>query len=123
MKNNIAMFFFLLVSLTLSAQSAGNLQGKWIFKKALNKEVDDLGRQSLKADIINKMTFEFKSNNEFNAFAFGQNIKGKWSYNEKQKRITLSTPEKEEFNLLILKLTETEVILKLGLGEFLMKKI
>jgi hypothetical protein len=123
MKKNIAMFFFLLVSLTLSAQSAGNLQGKWIFKKALNKEVDDLGRQSLKADIINKMTFEFKSNNEFNAFAFGQNIKGKWSYNEKQKRITLSTPEKEEFNLLILKLTETEVILKLGLGEFLMKKI
>ncbi|MNQ65358.1 hypothetical protein D3C85_798110 [compost metagenome] len=117
------MFFFLVVSMTLSAQSTGNLQGKWIFKKALNKEVDDLGRQTLKADIINKMTFEFKSNNEFNAFAFGQNMNGKWSFNEKKNMITLITPEKEEFNLLILKLTETEVILKLGLGEFLMKKI
>lgn len=123
MKKIITMLFFLVVSLTLSAQSAGNLQGKWIFKKALNKEVDDLGRQTLKADIINKMTFEFKSNNEFNAFAFGQNMNGKWSFNEKTKSITLITQEKEEFNLFILKLTETEVILKLGLGEFLMKKI
>ncbi|MNG09989.1 hypothetical protein D3C84_934340 [compost metagenome] len=123
MKKIIMMFFFLVVSMTLSAQSTGNLQGKWIFKKALNKEVDDLGRQTLKADIINKMTFEFKSNNEFNAFAFGQNMNGKWSFNEKKNMITLITPEKEEFNLLILKLTETEVILKLGLGEFLMKKI
>jgi hypothetical protein len=40
--------------------------------KALNKEVDDLGRQTLKADIINKIDFEFKSNSEFNAFAFGK---------------------------------------------------
>lgn len=123
MKKIITMLFFLVVSMTLSAQSAGNLQGKWIFKKALNKEVDDLGRQTLKADIINKMTFEFKSNNEFNAFAFGQNMNGKWSFNEKTKSITLITQEKEEFNLFILKLTETEVIFKLGLGKFLMKKI
>lgn len=123
MKKIITMLFFLVVSMTLSAQSAGNLQGKWIFKKALNKEVDDLGRQTLKADIIDKMTFEFKSNSEFNAFAFGQNMNGKWSFNEKTKSITLITSEKEKFNLLILKLTETEVIFKLGLGEFLMKKI
>jgi Lipocalin-like domain (DUF4923) len=123
MKKIITMFFFIIVSMTLSAQSAENLQGKWIFKKALNKEVDDLGRQTLKADIINKMTFEFKSNSEFNAFAFGQNMNGKWSFNEKTKQITLITPEKEVYNLSILKLTETEVILKLGLGEFLMKKI
>jgi hypothetical protein len=117
MKKIITMFFFMIVSLTLNAQSIENLQGKWIFKKALNKEVDDLGRQTLKADIINKMTFEF------NAFSFGQNMNGKWSFNEKTKLITLITSEKEEFNLSILKLTETEVILKLGLGEFLMKKI
>ena len=123
MKKIITMFFFMIVSLTLNAQSIENLQGKWIFKKALNKEVDDLGRQTLKADIINKMTFEFKSNSEFNAFAFGQNMNGKWSFNEKTKLITLITSEKEEFNLSIPKLTETEVILKLGLGEFLMKKI
>ena len=123
MKHNFAMLFFLLVSITLSAQSTGNLQGKWIFKKALNKEVDDFGRQSLKTDIINKMTFEFKSNNEFNAFAFGQTINGKWAYHEKHKKITLITPENEVFNLLILKLTETEVILQFGLGEFLMEKI
>jgi hypothetical protein len=123
MKKIITMLFFLIVSMTLSAQSAGNLEGKWIFKKALNKKVDDLGRQTLKADIIDKMTFEFKNNSEFNAFAFGQNMNGKWSFNEKTKSITLITSEKEKFNLLVLKLTEAEVIFKLGLGEFLMKKI
>ena len=123
MKKIITMSFFLLLSMTLSAQSTANLEGKWVFKKALNKEVDDLGRQTLKAEIINKLTFEFKSNSEFNAFAFGQNMNGKWSFDKKTKLITLITSEKEEFKLLILKLTETEVILKLGLGEFLMKKI
>lgn len=123
MVKTITVLLFLIASITLSAQNSETLKGKWIFKKALNKEVDADGRKDLKAYIINKMTFEFKNNNEFTAFAFGQNINGIWSFNEKIKTITLITLEKEKFDLLIQKLTETELILKLGLGEFLMKKI
>jgi hypothetical protein len=48
---------------------------------------------NLKADIINKNDFEFKSIKGINAFAFGQKYERKWSFNEKQM-ITLITPEK-----------------------------
>ena len=123
MKKKITLLFFLFLSATLFAQSSEILQGRWIFKEALNKGIDKLGKQSLKEDIINKMTFEFRNNNEFNAFALGQSMSGKWLIDEKTNLITLITEEKEAFTLKILKLTETEVIFKLGLGEFLMKKV
>jgi hypothetical protein len=122
MVKTITILLFLIASITLSAQNSEVLKGKWIFKKALNKEVDADGRKDLKAYIINKMTFEFKNNNEFAAFAFGQNMNGKWTLTKDLKMIILNA-ENEKFELSILKLTESELILKLGLGEFLMKKI
>lgn len=111
-----------MLSVNLIAQNYEPLNGKWIFKKALNKEVDAAGRKTLKSDIINKMTFEFKNNNNFTAFAFGQNMSGTWKYSKDLKTISLNV-DKEKFEILILKLTESEIILKIGLGEFLMKKI
>jgi hypothetical protein len=122
MVKKITILLFLIASITLSAQNSEDLKGKWIFKKALNKEVDADGKKDLKAYIINKMTFEFKNNNEFTAFAFGQNMNGKWTLTKNLKTIILNA-ENEKFELSILKLTESELILKLGLGEFLMKKI
>ncbi|MES2240163.1 MAG: hypothetical protein V4497_07875 [Bacteroidota bacterium] len=122
MTKTITIFLFLISTITLSAQNSELIKGKWIFKKALNKEVDAAGRKTLKSDIINKMTFEFKNNNEFTAFAFGQNMNGKWILTKNLKTIVLNA-ENEKFELLILKLTESELILKLGLGEFLMTKI
>ncbi|MFV8374064.1 lipocalin family protein [Flavobacterium sp. LB1P62] len=118
----IIIFIFFIWSMAINAQSSELLNGKWIFKKALNKEVDDLGRQTLKSDIINKMTFEFKNSGEFVAFAFGQNMIGKWTLSKNSKMITLNTG-KDKLDFSVLKLTESELILKLGLGEFLMKKI
>ena len=109
---------------TVNAQNSELLNGKWIFKEATNKGIDKLGRQSLKSDIINKMTFEFKTNGDFVAFAFGQNMNGKWAFNNNNnsKSIILDTGT-EKFELLILELTENRLALKLGLGEFIMKKI
>jgi hypothetical protein len=118
----MTLFFFFASSITLNAQNSELLNGKWIFKKALNKEVDDLGRKTLKAALINKMTFEFRSDGEFVAFAFGQNMNGKWTLSTNSKMIILNTG-KEKLEFSILKLTEIELILKLGLGEFLMKKL
>lgn len=122
MLRKITIIFLLISSLNLIAQNYKPLNGKWIFKKALNKEVDDDGRKTLKSDIINKMTFEFMSNNNFIAFAFGQNMKGTWKISEDLKVIDLNV-DNEKIQILILKLNESEIILKIGLGEFLMKKI
>lgn len=116
------MLIFLVCSITTNAQNSELLNGKWVFKKALNKEVDKEGRKTLKSDIINKMTFKFDSNGEFSAFAFGQNMEGKWTISADLKMLSLSTG-KEKYIFSILKLTESDLILKLGLGEFLMKKL
>ncbi len=122
MDKTIIILLFLISTITLSAQNSEVLKGKWVFKKALYKEVDSKGRKDLNLYIINKMTFEFKNNNIFSAFAFGQNINGQWTLTKDLKTIILNA-ENEKFELSILKLTESELILKLGLGEFLMEKI
>lgn len=54
------------------------------------------------------------------AFAFEQNMFEKWTLSKNLKMVTLNTG-KDILDFSVLKLTETE--LKLGLGEFLMKKI
>lgn len=113
---------FFISSFSVNAQNPELLTGKWLFKKALNKEVDADGHKTLKSQVIDKMTFEFKHNREFIGLIFGRNMKGNWSLSKDYRSIILDTAEgKMEF--LILKLTETDLILKLGLGEFLMKKI
>ena len=122
MTKKLAILIFLVCSITTNAQNSELLNGKWVFKKALNKEVDKEGRKTLNSDIINKMTFKFDSNGEFTAFAFGQNMEGKWTISEDLKMLSLSTG-KEKYIFAILKLTESDLILKLGLGEFLMKKL
>lgn len=118
----ITILAFIGIYTTMDAQNSELLNGKWIFKEATNKGIDKLGRESLKSDIINKLTFEFKSNGDFVAFAFGQNMDGKWAFNNNSKSIILDTGT-EKFELLILELTENRLALKIGLGEFLMKKI
>lgn len=114
--------FILFISLNAQSQNSKLIQGKWIFKEALNKEVDELGRKTLKEQVINKMTYEFKSNGEFIWFALGENANGKWSLSSDQKSI-IAIVEKEKMVIKIIKLTADEMILKMGLGEFLMKRI
>lgn len=118
----ITILAFIVFSNSVSAQNSELLNGKWLFKEATNKGIDKLGRESLKSDIINKMTFEFKINGDFVAFAFGQNMDGKWAFNNNSKSIILDTGA-EKFELTILELTENRLALKIGLGEFVMKKI
>lgn len=114
--------FILFISLNAQSQNSKLIQGKWIFKEALNKEVDELGRKTLKEQVINKMTYEFKSNGEFIWFAMGENANGKWSLSSNQKSI-IAIVEKEKMVIKIIKLTADEMILKMGLGVFLMKRI
>ena len=122
MIKTLTILLLFISSFSVNAQSTELLNGKWLFKRALNTEVDTEGQKVLNSQVINKMTFEFKSNREFIGFVIGRNTKGKWSLSKESKIVILDTLDgKIEFA--ILKLTETELILKLGLGEFLMKKI
>ena len=117
----ITVLLFLLITFPIHAQDPALLTGKWVFKKALNKEVDAEGQNALNAEVVNKMTFEFKNDHKFIGFILEQNMTGKWALFRDSKMIILDTG-KEKIDFKILKLTETDLILKLGLGEFLMKK-
>jgi hypothetical protein len=122
MRKILVFTFILFISLNAQSQNSKLVLGKWIFKEALNKEVDELGRKTLKEQVINKMTYEFKNNGEFIWFAMGENANGKWSLSKDQNSI-IAIVGKDKMVIKIIKLTEGEMILKMGLGEFLMKRL
>ncbi len=121
-KRILTIIVFTLLTLAVNAQSNELLIGKWVFKDAYNKEkIDEAGLQMLKTDIINKMTFDFKQNSNFSSFVMGETMNGTWLLTKDSKNVILKTPD-GPFEFKILKLTKTELALKLGLGEFLMIK-
>jgi Lipocalin-like domain len=122
MRKIIVTTFIFFISLNVQSQNTKLIVGKWIFKEALNKEVDELGRKTLNEQIINKMTYEFKSNGEFIMFAMGENSNGKWSIPKAQNSIILLVG-KDKMVFKIIKLTAGELILKAGFGKFLMKRL
>lgn len=122
MQKNLVITFILFISLCAQSQNSKLILGKWVFKEALNKEVDELGRKTLKEQVINKMTYEFKSNEEFIWFGMGEISNGKWSLAKDQNSI-IAIVGKDKMIFKIIKLTQDEMILKMGLGEFLMKRL
>ena len=121
-KRILTIIVFTLLTLAVNAQNNELLIGKWVFKDAYKKEkIDEAGLQMLKTDIINKMTFDFKQNSTFSSFVMGETMNGTWLLTKDSKNVILKTPD-GQFEFKILKLTKTELALKLGLGEFLMIK-
>ncbi len=115
----------LLAFMTICVYSQNNdlIIGKWVFKDAYNKEkIDEAGLEFMKSEVINKMTFNFNKNGKFEAYMMGETEEGNWSLNKDSNKIILNISEVNSVELTILKLTSTELALKIGLGEFLMKK-
>lgn len=122
MRKILLITFTIFICLNTQSQNSKLILGKWIFKEALNKGIQESDRQTLKQDVINKMTYEFKSNGEFIWFAMGENTKGKWSLAKDQNPI-IAIVGRDKMIFKIIKLTGSEMILKMGLGEFLMKRL
>ena len=124
MKNKILyILFFLFIGTNINAQKADIIVGKWIFKKALNKEVDEAGMAFMKAEVIDKWKFNFKSNGKFETYMMREKATGEWKLSSDSKNIILTGIEGGLKEFEILKSNKDELILKLGLGEFLLKKI
>ena len=124
MRKRIIMIITLaFLSICTNAQNNDLIIGKWVFKEAYNKEnIDRAGLEMLKSDVINKMTFNFMKNGKFEAYFMGETGAGNWSLSKDSKKITFSILEGNPIEMIILKLTKNELGIKLGLGEFLMKK-
>ncbi|PCH74994.1 MAG: hypothetical protein COB98_09540 [Flavobacteriaceae bacterium] len=119
----IIIISLLVVTINNYSQSRNLIIGNWVFKDAYNKEqIDEEGLEMLNSEVINKMSFNFKSNGKFDAYLMGEKVNGKWELTKNIKGINLNISEENLVVLIILKLTKTELALKLGLGEFLMER-
>jgi len=122
-KKTLTIILIAFTTITINAQSNDLIIGKWVFKDAYNKEkIDRAGLEMLKTEVINKMTFDFDKNGNFEAFMMGESQGGTWNLTKDSKKIILNTSDGPPAEFNILKLTKTELALKLGLGEFLMVK-
>ncbi|MDC3388904.1 DUF4923 family protein [Flavobacteriaceae bacterium] len=123
MKKIIILISFLFISINLTAQESDLIVGNWIFSKALNKNIDPAGLAYMKAEVIGKWKFNLKSNGKFDTSMMGEKASGTWAFNSTTNSITLSGIEGGSQEFKILKSTQNELALKLGLGEFLLTRI
>lgn len=107
----------------LNAPQKDLIVGNWIFKKVLNKDVDEQALEYLKAEIIDKWKYVFKSDGGFETYIMGEKETGKWKLSSDSKSIILFGIDEETIEFVILRSTADELSLKLGLGEFLLKRI
>lgn len=73
--------------------------------------------------LLDKWKFVFNSDGGFETYMMGEKATGEWKLSSDSKRIILFGVEEETFEFVILRSTADELSLKLGLGEFLLKRI
>ncbi|MDY7393642.1 lipocalin family protein [Aureibaculum sp. 2210JD6-5] len=122
MKGNFFLLILIsFVTLGVNAQSNELIIGNWVFKDAFNKEkISDAELEMFKNEMISKMTLNFSDDGKFNGYAMGKNQSGTWKLSEDSKKITLVDDEANAAEFNILKLTNEELAIKFGIGEFLM---
>ena len=111
------------LAFNVKAQKSDLIIGKWVFTKALNKEVDAAGLAYMKAEVIGKWKFEFMSDGKFYTHMAGEKARGQWKLNTASNTLVISGVDGGPQEFKILKSTENELSLKLGLGEFLLTRI
>lgn len=113
----------LTLAFSVNAQRSDLIVGNWVFKDALNKEIDEAGRAYIEAEVIDKWKFSFHPNGLFETSMMGEKETGEWKLSSDSKGIILVGMEGEPTEFKILKATEKELTLKLGLGEFVLRRI
>ncbi|MEP5341776.1 MAG: hypothetical protein ABJL44_10460 [Algibacter sp.] len=94
-----------------------------MFTKALNKDIDEAGLAYIKAEVAGKWKLNFKADGKFDNYLMGEKATGEWKMDLNTNSLVLIGIEGRDEELKILKLTENEMALKLGLGEFLLTRI
>ncbi len=123
MKTITLLLFTFFISLTTLAQSVNAIVGEWVFKDAYNKEnLDKAGLEYMNAEIIDKWTFIFKADGQFESRIMDEAGTGKWKLNEDAKKITIINDKGSSSEFTILKSTKNELAIKLGMGEFLLTR-
>ncbi|WP_010520347.1 lipocalin family protein [Aquimarina agarivorans] len=119
----ITLLLLSTISFSVNAQNSDSIIGKWVFKDAHNKEkIDQAGLDYMNAEIIDKWTFIFKTDGKFESRIMDEIGTGKWKLNENNKTIAVESSEGVQSEFTILKSSKNELVLKLGMGEFLLTR-
>jgi hypothetical protein len=121
MNKILVVILFLFLAINLNAQKPDLVIGKWVFAKALNKDIDEEGLAFIKEEVVGKWKLNFKADGKFDNYMMGEKVSGEWKTH--LNTLVLMGIEGGDQELKILKLTENEMALKLGLGEFLLTRI
>lgn len=115
---------FLLVAVTMNAQKTDLIVGNWVFKEALNEDIDEAGLAYINTEVKDKWHFIFNPDGTFETYMMNEKETGEWQISADSKNIMIITGiEDGPTNFEILRSSENELALKLGLGEFLLKRI
>ncbi|WP_203293573.1 lipocalin-like domain-containing protein [Luteirhabdus pelagi] len=123
MKKIIILISFLFISINSIAQEPDLIVGNWVFSEALNENIAPEQLAYIKAEIIGKWNLNFKSDGKFETSMMGEKTSGTWIFDADSKTIAVSGVEGGPLEFKILKSTQDELALKLGLGEFLLRRI
>jgi len=123
MKKLLFTLLLLTIPINLYAQKSDLIVGNWVFTKALNENIDEAGLAFMKAEVIGKWKFEFKSDGKFNTYMMGQKANGEWKLLSEANILVLNGVEGGPQEFKILKTSKNELALRLGLGEFLLTRI
>lgn len=111
MKKLLIVLSFIFLSINLNAQESDLIVGKWVFTKALNKEVDEAGLAYMKAEVIGKWKFEFYSDGKYITFMGGEKASGKWKLSTDSTYLILTGIEGGPQELKILMATKKDLAL------------
>ena len=123
MKKIILLLAFISITLNANAQESDLIVGNWVFTEALNEGIDEEGLAYIESEVIGKWKFNFKSDGKFDTSMKGQKANGTWSFDANSNAIKISSAEGSSREFKILKSTESELVLKLGFGEFLLTRV
>ncbi len=119
----ITLLLFTFISLTMLAQKEEAIIGQWVFKGTYNKEnLDKAGLEYMNAEIMDKCTFIFRADGQFESHIMDEAGTGKWKLGKESKKIMITNDLGSISEFTILKSTKNELALKLEMGEFLLTR-
>ncbi len=120
--NKIFLFFLVLFSVSVKAQTSNLLPGNWKFKDINNAETLDSAKRATLRKVFGNLELNLKADKQYTAVFFNKE-EGTWNYDDSQKILTLIS-EKGENKITIISVTEKDLILELGKGkELILEKI
>ena len=105
----------------VSAQKMEQLIGKWKYKAIYNKNKADTAQNEMLKMMFGDMEFHFNTDKRYAATLFKKED-GTWSYNETDKKITMTSAKGKVNTIEIIDFSNDNMTIKLGEAQIIVQK-